>query len=103
MSDSPAAFKGEIIVVATIPGKPETVAELRQHLKAIQEHAQSDKEPGCSTYRVSQFEYTFVCFEKYESNAALTAHLEAPPFQALRKIVADLLSGPLQIKYYEEI
>ncbi|KLO20586.1 hypothetical protein SCHPADRAFT_934417 [Schizopora paradoxa] len=102
MSQDSSVFSGEIILHATLKGKPGKGDEIAALLSTIRAHSTSDSEPGCSTYRTCRFGDTCMVFEKYKDNEAVKEHFALPLFQALVAKVPDLLLEPPTITFYEE-
>ncbi|KAG8702113.1 hypothetical protein FRC08_003691, partial [Ceratobasidium sp. 394] len=83
MSSSFDHFKGRIILHVMITVQEGQADKAQNLLKGIQEHALSDKEPGCFTYRIVRSGNEFIVFEEYENAAAIKLHNESPPLKAL--------------------
>ncbi|CAE6404940.1 unnamed protein product [Rhizoctonia solani] len=98
-------IKGKIILHAQVTsqeGQGDKVASL---LKVIRDYSNSDKEPGCLTYRVTRSGNDFLIFEEYADGAAIRAHFETEGF---KNLVNEMKTGTLavgepDITYYEEI
>jgi quinol monooxygenase YgiN len=63
-------------------------------------------EPGCLAYVAHESEAragTVVMYESWADDAALDAHLAAPPFKALEARLASLLGEPLLIEKLRRI
>ncbi|KAJ1302768.1 hypothetical protein OPQ81_003077 [Rhizoctonia solani] len=97
-------FKGRIILTASLTAKEGQGDRTEMLLKAIQEYALSDKEPGCFTYRVCRTDNEFFIFEEYENQTAIHAHLGADVFKAFSEEVAKgtLTEGGPKVLLYEE-
>ncbi|KLO20587.1 hypothetical protein SCHPADRAFT_897856 [Schizopora paradoxa] len=102
MSQDPSVFSGEIILSATIKGKPGKGDEIAPLLSAIRAQSTSDDEPGCLTYRTCRFGDVFMVFEKYKDTEAVKVHNALPHFQALVAKAPELLLEPPLITFYEE-
>ncbi|EUC56670.1 antibiotic biosynthesis monooxygenase [Rhizoctonia solani AG-3 Rhs1AP] len=106
MADSFEHFTGKIIVHALFTAEDSHADELTKAIKAIQEYALSDKEPGCLTYRVNRSGNKFFIFEEYINAGAITEHRNTPPYLALGELVTSkpmAVPGSRQVSFYEEI
>lgn len=64
----------------------------------------SNAEPGVISYQCYQSvadENLFIVVEEYESQEALDAHMASDHFQAAAGGLADMVSGPPELKSYE--
>ncbi|KZS87424.1 hypothetical protein SISNIDRAFT_446856 [Sistotremastrum niveocremeum HHB9708] len=103
MSSSPQNIKsGPIILVATLNAAPGKESEIAKHLKIISKASNSDKEPGCLTYRTVQYETKFVVFEEYADQAAVDQHLTSEEFLAFKADLPTILSGDPNLSFYSE-
>lgn len=87
-----------ISTVAVITGKPGTGDQLEAALRDLA--AATHSEAGCSLYSLQRGiaePDTFVTVEKWESQAALDAHLQSPHVGAAIGSATELLAAPLQI------
>ncbi|KLO20585.1 hypothetical protein SCHPADRAFT_897855 [Schizopora paradoxa] len=100
MSAEASVFSGPIILNAILKGKPGKGDEIAKLLSAIRANANSNAEPGCSTFRTARHGDNFVVFEKYDDQKAVQFHFESKYFKAL--VAADVLDGPPSLLYYEE-
>ncbi|CAE6442667.1 unnamed protein product [Rhizoctonia solani] len=94
MASTADNFTGRIILTASLTAKEGQGDRTETHLKAIQEYALSDKEPGCFTYRVCRSDNEFFVFEEYENQAAIKAHLDGDVFKAFS---AEVAKGTLTV------
>jgi len=100
MSADASIFTGPIVLNATLKGKPGKGDEIAKLLTAIHGNANSNAEPGCSTFRTARHGDNFVVFEKYDDQKAIQHHFESVHFKAL--VTADVLEGAPTLFYYEE-
>ncbi|KAF8684473.1 Antibiotic biosynthesis monooxygenase [Rhizoctonia solani] len=93
-------IKGKIILhaqaspnpcVTSQEGQGDKVASL---LKVIRDYSNSDKEPGCLTYRVTRSGNDFLIFEEYADGAAIRAHFETEGF---KNLVNEMKTGTLAV------
>ena len=66
--------------------------------------AATQKEDGCIHYQFYQDindPVLFLVFEKWESTAALEAHMDTPHMAVLRTQMPDLLGGPMDVQRFE--
>lgn len=71
------------VVAATYVAKPESVDELKAHLRAMVEP--TNDEEGCEEYRVvnsNEDPLTFLLFEVYRDEEAFQAHASSEHFDA---------------------
>jgi quinol monooxygenase YgiN len=88
-----------MMIVARLSIKPEKIKDFTEVAKFMIEN--SNKEPGCKSYQLYQDPYDntkFVFVEQYTNQAAVDTHFAADYFKAFGPKVADLVSGPTQIK-----
>jgi len=93
-------LSGPIILHAILKGKPGKGDKIAKLLTGIHGNANSNAEPGCSTFRTARHGDNFVVFEKYDDQKAVLHHFESDSFKAL--IAADVLDGTPSLLYYEE-
>ncbi|CEL56147.1 hypothetical protein RSOLAG1IB_07600 [Rhizoctonia solani AG-1 IB] len=93
---------GRFLVIATSTAKEGQADKLEAHLKAVKEHALSDKEPGCFIYSVGRYGNEFVASEGYESQAAFQAHIDSDVFKSYFAVVGTLTEGDTKILFYED-
>ncbi|KAG8968200.1 hypothetical protein FRC03_008335 [Tulasnella sp. 419] len=102
--DKDEDWDGTIILNAHLEAKDDSKAEeLHKILKNIQTRANSNEEPGCTTYRVARAGRVFAVFEKYTGAEAIKQHFVSEPFQVLVKSTDDLLVSPPKPLFYKEI
>jgi quinol monooxygenase YgiN len=90
-----------LIVIATLPGKPDKRAELEEVLAKAAVTSRGDA--GCVAYafhRDLEDADSYVSVEIWEDQASLDAHFAAPHLGELLGRMGDLLSGPPQITTY---
>ncbi|KAJ4485210.1 hypothetical protein J3R30DRAFT_3696529 [Lentinula aciculospora] len=103
---------GRVMVIATVPVKPEKVQIVQDLLKAAQKRANSDEEPGTLTYRVTrrvnaEGEYlpifVNIASEEYDSIQGLETHMVGPPLRRLMEAFGDgdVLDGEVDIKFVD--
>ncbi|KZT38561.1 hypothetical protein SISSUDRAFT_1061914 [Sistotremastrum suecicum HHB10207 ss-3] len=113
MSSSPQNIKsGPIILVATLNAAPGKESEIAKHLKIISKASNSDKEPGCLTYRTVQpandqlandrICYLFLVIDRYADQAAVDQHLTSEEFLAFKADLPTILSGDPNLSFYSE-
>jgi len=94
----------ELCLLAHFQARPERAAELERLLRGL--IAPTRKEAGCRQYtlwrhREDPTRFTFV--ERWESEAALAAHLETPHIADLVSRVDALIAAPIALEKYEEL
>ncbi|GMK59741.1 hypothetical protein CspeluHIS016_0803470 [Cutaneotrichosporon spelunceum] len=99
-----------VFLVARFKAKDEAAsAKIEQHLKAIRDHALSDKEPGCSLYNPTRGRddpLDWHVYEEYADQAAVDAHMAGPVFQAFAADAPNLMvggAGGIDIRFYNNI
>ncbi|CEL56148.1 hypothetical protein RSOLAG1IB_07601 [Rhizoctonia solani AG-1 IB] len=106
MAESFEHFTGKVITHALFTVEEGHADEVAKALKSVQEYAQSDKEPGCLTYRVNRSGNHFFMFEEYTNAAAIKEHRTTPPYVALGELVKSkpvIVPGSRNVSFYEEI
>ena len=91
--------KGKMMIVAKLSVKPEKAKNFTAVAKEMIE--KSNTESGCSFYQLYQDPYNsskFVFVEEYKNQAAVDAHFATDYFKAFGPKIADLVSGPAEIK-----
>lgn len=93
-----------IIIVATLDPAEGKAAEVeqscRQAVRAVH------NEPGCQRFalhRAADGSGALVLIEKWESEAALDAHVKAPAYADLGKKLDGALAVPPQITYLQQL
>jgi len=89
----------KIAVVATLNAKAGKEAALKEALLALVAPSRADE--GCIRYELHQDQEndgTFVFLERWESRAALEAHLDRPHLADFKRKAPGLLEGPLEIR-----
>jgi len=88
-----------VVVVATLPGKPEHREELGALLAKAAAASRGDA--GCVSYafhRDLEDADRYVSVEVWEDQASLDAHFQAPHLAELFGAMGDKLAGPPDIK-----
>jgi quinol monooxygenase YgiN len=88
-----------VVVVATLPGKPEHREELGRLLARAAANSRGDA--GCVSYafhRDLEEEDRYVSVEVWQDQAALDAHFGAPHLAELFGEMGGMLAGPPDIK-----
>ena len=91
-----------LIVAGRVKVKPETRAEAAQ--AALKMVAATLAEPGCKTYGFYadvEDPNTFLIFEVWESEAALTAHFGTPHMAEFNAVAPKFLAAPPSIDRYD--
>lgn len=89
----------KMMIVAKVSVKPEKVKDFTALAKEIIE--KSNQESGCTSYQLYQDPYDaskFVFVEQYRNQAAVDAHFATDHFKAFGPKIADLVTGPAEIK-----
>ncbi|EJD04186.1 uncharacterized protein FOMMEDRAFT_146208 [Fomitiporia mediterranea MF3/22] len=102
MSSTPDVFPGKVILVAHLHSQPGKGDDLQRYLTAIHKFANSDREPGCLTFRTARSGDTFVVFEEYTDKNAVSKHFESDQFKALAGAIPEIALGPPTLTYFEE-
>jgi quinol monooxygenase YgiN len=90
-----------LIVLATLPGKPEKRAELTAALTKAAAASRGDA--GCLSYAFHvdlEDPDRFVSVETWADQASLDAHFQTPHLAELLAAAPDLLAGPPVIETY---
>jgi quinol monooxygenase YgiN len=91
-----------LVIAGTVKVKPETRAEA---VKAALKMAKaSAAEPGCTSYRFYadlEDADTFLIFEQWESEAALTAHFQTPHMAEFNAAIPRFLAAAPSINRYD--
>jgi quinol monooxygenase YgiN len=88
-----------MMIVAKVSVKPEKIKDFTEAAKEMIE--KSNKESGCKFYQLYQDPYDntkFVFVEQYVNQAAVDAHFASDYFKGFSPKIADLVTGPAQIK-----
>ena len=91
-----------LVIAGTIKVKPETRAEAVQ--AAIKMAKATQQEAGCISYGFSadlEDPNTFLIFEQWENDAALTAHFQSPHMAEFNSLVPRFLAAPPSINRYD--
>ncbi|KAL5518750.1 hypothetical protein ACEPAH_433 [Sanghuangporus vaninii] len=102
MSSTPDVFSNKVVLVAHMRAKPGKGDDLQRYLTAIHKFSNSDREPGCLTFRTSKFDGKFVVFEEYANKAAVEKHFEGKQFKAFAAAVPEVAEEGPTLVYYEE-
>ena len=90
-----------VLVIATLPGKPDSREELGALLAQAAETSRGDA--GCVSYafhRDLEDPDRYVSVEVWEDQAALDAHFQAPHLAELFGALGEKLAGAPDIKTY---
>jgi quinol monooxygenase YgiN len=90
------------MILAKVYIKPGKEDEFIKAAKEMVENSQ--KEEGCQSYMLYQDPYVktnFIVVEKYKNQAAVDAHFGMPYFKEFGPKIADITSGPIEIKIYD--
>jgi quinol monooxygenase YgiN len=90
-----------LVVVASLPGKPEKREELGEVLAKAAATSRGDA--GCVSYafhRDLEDPDRYVSVEVWEDQASLDAHFQAPHLAELFTVLGDLLAGAPDITTY---
>jgi quinol monooxygenase YgiN len=85
-----------VVVVATLPVKPESVDTVREILVAAASEVQA--EPGCQLYSLHQDGDAFVFVEQWADEAALKTHSGSPAIKKMFGAASEHLAGAPDIK-----
>ena len=91
-----------LVVIATVPGKPDKRAEIAAALGTCAVSSRTD--PGCQSYAFySDVENpdSYASIETWDSQAELDAHMQTPHVAALLAAIGDLVAGAPVITTYE--
>jgi len=89
-------------IIGMVVAKPEKREELRAILAAQVVPARA--EPGCINYEFhvdAEDPNTFMFYENWRGAADLDAHLRMPHLKPLQSRVDELLSRPVEIRFYQ--
>jgi quinol monooxygenase YgiN len=89
----------KMMIVAKLSVKPEKAKDFIEAAREMIE--KSNKESGCSFYKLYQDPYDnskFVFVEEYKNQAAVDAHFATDYFKAFGPKIGDLIIGPPEIK-----
>ncbi|CAK5284530.1 unnamed protein product [Mycena citricolor] len=102
MSASPAEPKGEIVLTATITGKPGAGDEIEVRFTKLLAHVKQN-EPGTLEYSIARNGSTdvFVSWERFKDMEALQAHSQNPLLAELK--ASGLMEKPPAILFYKSI
>ncbi|KAG8971896.1 hypothetical protein FRC05_010565 [Tulasnella sp. 425] len=103
MSQDPSQFAaGKFVLCARLDAvsvdAANEIAELLLEIKSSLE----EKEPGCLTYRICQFENKLVIFEEYADQEAFSIHSESEGAKAVRTALETRLEKPPVFEFYRE-
>ncbi|MGB8651864.1 MAG: putative quinol monooxygenase [Mycobacteriales bacterium] len=90
-----------LVVIATLPGKPDKRDELAEALSKAAAASRGDA--GCVSYafhRDLEDPDRYVSVEVWQDQASLDAHFQAPHLAELFAVMGDLLAGPPVIETY---
>lgn len=90
-----------VVVVATLPVKPESVEAVRDILTTAV--AEVHSEPGCQLYSLHQTGDTFVFVEQWADEEALKTHSTAPAIGKMFGAVSEHLNGAPDIKMLQPV
>jgi quinol monooxygenase YgiN len=90
-----------IVVVATITPQDGKLSELTAAFEEATPLVQ--KEPGCIAYALYSDGVVLVTIERWESDAALDAHMQAPALQALLARAGGILAGAPEIRTLNDL
>ena len=91
-----------LLVVATVPGKPDKRQELSEVLASLA--ASSRSEAGCSSYAFYgdvEDPDSFVSIETWDQQSSLDAHMQQPHTQVALGRLGDLLTGAPTITVHD--
>lgn len=91
-----------LVLLARIPIKPEARDTFLGAIGGLVEA--SNAEPGVISYECFESAKTpnsFIFVEEYQDQAALDAHMASPHFQGAAGGLAEMVSGPPELKVYE--
>ncbi len=91
-----------LLVVATVPGKPDKREELSTVLASLAASSRGDA--GCASYAFYadvEDEHAFVSVETWDQQSSLDAHMQQPHTQAALAQLGDLLAGAPTITVHE--
>ena len=91
-----------LVVIATLPGKPEKREEIASVLSKAAAASRGDA--GCLSYAFHvnlEDPDSFVSVEVWEDQASLDAHFTTPHVAELFTLAPDLLAGEVTITSYE--
>ena len=91
-----------IVVLATVPGKPDKRAELAAALGTAAVASRGDK--GCQSYAFFtdvENPDSYSSIETWDSQADLDAHMQTPHIASLLAAIGDLVAGAPVITTYE--
>ncbi len=90
-----------IVIAGTVPIHPERQAEAIQ--VALRMAAATEAEAGCLGYRFYADigdPNTWLIFEQWENEEALTRHFQTPHMAEFRQQLPNYVTGPARIKRY---
>lgn len=93
-----------LTVIAHLRAKPGKEARVRELLLAMVES--TCREAGCIDYVLHQSQddpAKFVFYENWSSAAHLDIHAQSAHIQAFRKLVPELLDGPVEITKWTKV
>ncbi|KIO21877.1 hypothetical protein M407DRAFT_28514 [Tulasnella calospora MUT 4182] len=104
MSQDPSQFEaGKFVLCARLETISKDAAdELAEFLLAIKRDL-GEKEPGCLTYRVCQFENMLMIFEEYADQEAFNLHKESEGAKAFWVALETRLQKPPAFEFYREL
>ena len=90
-----------LVVIATLPGKPDKREELAAALTTAAKASRGDA--GCVSYAFHvdlEDPDRFVSVEVWQDQASLDAHFQTPHLVELLGKAGDLLAGPPETKFF---
>ncbi len=87
------------MITAKVNVKPGREADFISAAKVMVEN--SNKEPGCRFYKLFQDpseKTSFIFVETYDNQEAIDFHFATPYFKEFGNTIADMVSGPAEIK-----
>lgn len=91
-----------IVIAGSIPIKAEKREEAVA--AALVMAAATQKEEGCHAYQFYSDladPNTIFIFEEWENEEPLAAHMETPHMAEFRKVIPQVVAGPMALKKYE--
>lgn len=93
-----------LTVIAHATAKPGKIEAARTAMRALV--GPTKAEPGCIDYELHQSEgdpAKFVFYENWTSVTHLDAHAKSAHIQAFRKLVPEILAGPVEISKWKKV
>lgn len=91
-----------LVVIATVPGKPEKRAEILAALATCAAASRNDQ--GCQSYAFwsdVEDEHSYASIETWDSQSDLDAHMGQPHTLALVGALGDLVAGAPVVTTYD--